>query len=168
MEDEIFLRIEDYPGYYVSNLGRVLSLNYNHTGKEGFLKQTIKRGYYTVVLCNKNGKRTFLVHRLVARAFIPNHKNLPFINHKDENKSNNCVDNLEWCTPKYNINYGNTRLKISNSHKKKVGRYNLTGELLQVYDSMKDASKNGFRADRISLCCNKHQKTHKGYIWKFQ
>lgn len=73
-------------------------------------------GYLHVLLC-KNGKYiTHNVHRLVAETFIPNPDNLPEINHKDENKENNCVDNLEWCTRKYNMNYGTTQFRIHNKH----------------------------------------------------
>ena len=95
----------DYTGLYqVSNLGRVRSLGNDKTRKERILKPKINnKGYLQVILC-KNGKvKTFLVHRLVATAFIPNPDNLPVVNHRDENPLNNCVDNLEWCTQKYNV-----------------------------------------------------------------
>ena len=106
--------IEGYEGLYqISNLGRVKSFP-RPTTPGGILK-TIKRkdGYCSIKL-SKNGKvKKVLVHRLVAKAFIPNTNNLPIINHKDENPSKNIVDNLEWCDYKYNNNYGTLPKRLS-------------------------------------------------------
>ena len=105
---------KDIPGYeglyQVSNTGQVRSLNYRQTGKTKILKQhTDKNGYKKVGL-SKNGKvKTYAVHRLVAKAFISNPNNLPYVNHKDENPSNNAVWNLEWCDCSYNTSYGTSR-----------------------------------------------------------
>ncbi len=101
-------RVKDYPNYSVNYLGDVFN---NKTGLK--LKQTIKKGYCGVYLYNENGRKFFLVHRLVAIAFIPNPHNFPEVNHKDENPLNNCLDNLEWCSPGYNCNYGTHREKLS-------------------------------------------------------
>jgi len=124
------LGFEDY--YEVSNKGRVKSLSrkvksvshgkviYRNTGT-GILKGGFYGGhksrYLGVVLCAKGLQQQYMIHRLVAEAFIPNPDNLPEVNHKDENKMNNCVDNLEWCTTRYNLNYGtrNERIGKSNS-----------------------------------------------------
>lgn len=93
--------------YQVSNMGRVLSLKFNHTENNPKILKPIELLGYLVVNLYKDGKmKSFKIHRLVAKAFIPNPDNLPEVNHKDENKFNNVVDNLEWCTTKYNINYG--------------------------------------------------------------
>ena len=100
-------QVKDYPNYSVSHLGDVFN---NKTGLR--LKQTVKKGYCLVYLYNENGRKCFLVHRLVATAFIPNPNNLPEVNHKDENPLNNNVENLEWCSPKYNCNYGTHCEKI--------------------------------------------------------
>ena len=112
--------IKGYEGkYQVSNLGRVKSLK---DSKENYREKilsnsTDKRGYSNVNLY-KNGKRNyFKVHRLVAEAFIPNPNNYPQVNHKDENKTNNCVSNLEWCTHEYNINYGTRNKRVSEKMK---------------------------------------------------
>lgn len=111
---EIWKDIEGYERYYqVSNLGRVKSLARivkrkfnNYTVRERILKaRPDKDGYKYLVLCISCKAKTFQVHRLVANAFIPNPDNLPCINHKDENPSNNCVENLEWCTYSYNNTY---------------------------------------------------------------
>lgn len=114
--------VYDYRGeYQVSNLGRIKYL----PKKAGFCgrKEKIsigypdKDGYLRAYLC-KNGKiKTIGVHRLVALMFIPNPLQLPQINHKDENKSNNNVNNLEWCSCKYNINYGNRTSKAVSTRK---------------------------------------------------
>lgn len=107
LPNETWKDIEGFEGYQISNLGRVKSLNYRHTRKERILQQKLSRnGYCHVSLC-KNGKRCmFVVHRLVAMAYIPNPNGKPQVNHIDECKTNNCVENLEWCTAKENTNYG--------------------------------------------------------------
>lgn len=104
--------ITDFPDYFVTDDGRVFST------KRGEMKELKpgrnKDGYLTVLLCRDDGARKRLyVHRLVATVFIPNPDNLPCVNHKDENKTNNCVDNLEHCTHQYNDNYGTKPKRIS-------------------------------------------------------
>ena len=119
--------IEGYEGLYqISSLGRVKSFP-RPTTPGGILKiNKRKDGYCSVMLC-KNGKtKRFLVHRLVAKAFIPNPNNLPMINHKNENPSKNIVDNLEWCDNKYNCNYGTLPKRKSEIAKTyKINRDNL-------------------------------------------
>lgn len=122
---EIWKDIEGYEGLYqVSNLGRVKSLDkYINSGiknnsyvkrKEKILKLKFNQGYYEVTLTHNHKRRFCKVHRLVAQAFIPNPNNFPQVNHKDENKLNNCVENIEWCDAKYNCNYGTRNSKIYN------------------------------------------------------
>ena len=113
-----------YEGLYqVSNLGRV-----RRSGK--ILKGGYNnKGYHTINLCKKGISKSFFVHRLVAIAFIPNPNNLPIVNHKDENPKNNCIENLEWCTYKYNANYGTARERqaqtyFNNRINHKPTRYN--------------------------------------------
>ena len=109
----IWKDIPNYEGMYqVSNLGEVKSLNYNHTKCAKLLKVSINNyGYCTVTIDGKRVK----VHRLVAQAFIPNPYNLPQVNHKNENKTDNRVSNLEWCDAKYNCNYGTRNLRMGDS-----------------------------------------------------
>lgn len=108
--DEIWKEIEEYPNYEVSNLGRVRTTKYYSNAQKKYydrilvLKQKTNRwGYNHVGLSNKNGRKSKIIHRLVAQAFISNPNNYLEINHKDGNKQNNCVDNLEWCNRSYNI-----------------------------------------------------------------
>ena len=122
---EKWLPVVGYENYYeVSNNGKVRSLdrivacNKGFTVKKGIvLKQYIKQGYHYVCL-QKDGHRYFTgVHRLVANSFLPNPNCLPEINHKDENKHNNSVENLEWCSHTYNVRYGTAiKRKIAKKH----------------------------------------------------
>lgn len=110
---EIWKDIPDYEGLYqVSNLGRVKSFKRNGNSKDRILKPSKNRcGYLQVILYKNRKTETFTVHRLVALAFISNPLNLPCINHKDENKENNNISNLEWCTQQYNATYNNAHIK---------------------------------------------------------
>lgn len=176
--DEIWKDINGYEGYYqVSNLGRVKSLdrlvnsknNSKRLSKGYLLKQVQdKYGYLKVCLSIKHKHKSKFVHRLVAEAFIENPDNLPVINHKDENPSNNNVSNLEWCTVGYNNTYGTRIERVFKNQKKQVYQYNVNGELVGLYESIKDAALNtGCNKSNISNCCNGKLKMHKGYMWSF-
>lgn len=120
MPKQIWRDVPGYEGLYqVSNTGKIRSLNYKGTGKTRKLKLSVENdGYCHINLYNRDKKRrTHKVHRLVALAFIPNPNNYPIINHRDENRSNNCVWNLEWCTYVYNNNYGTRNKKLSEAKK---------------------------------------------------
>ena len=122
MEEE-WKDIKGYEGrYQISSFGRVKSLNYRCTGREKILdfKSTNSRGYVIAKLCKEGKVKSYTVHKLVAEAFIPNPNNYKEINHRDENKINNHVSNLEWCTRKYNCNYGTRNKRVSKSHKGKT------------------------------------------------
>ena len=168
---EVFLSVAGYDGLYeVSNLGNVKSLR---SGK--LLKQASNKDGYKMVSLTKNGKsRGFSVHRLVALTFIPNSQGLPEVNHKDENPSNNCADNLEWCTRKYNLNYGGYRERMSKTqkeigtHNKSVSAYDKDGKFVKSYDSITKAEDElGIGNNCISQCLRGKQKTAGGYIWKY-
>lgn len=171
---EVWKNIKGYEGLYqVSNLGRVKSLVFRNNvcclNKEKILSlNKQKKGYISVILC-KNGKpKMFYVHRLVADAFIPNPNNLPQVNHKDENKENNCEDNLEFCTRKYNINYGTCREKIKKSCSKKIEQCDENGRVIKVWSSAKEASKHfGISNSTISQCAKGLHKHAGGFKWKY-
>lgn len=116
---EVWKDIDGYDGdYQISNLGRLKS---KKKANELIMKPMVAtNGYLIACLWKNNKQRKFCIHILVAKAFIPNPNGLLEINHKDENKTNNCVENLEWCTHLYNMNYGNLKEKISNSNKRRI------------------------------------------------
>ena len=116
--------IPEYEGkYQISNLGRIKSLSRTSNNRNGSFKtkeiimkpMKASNGYLIACLWKNNKQKKFIIHKLVADAFIPNPNGYKEINHKDENKENNIVDNLEWCNHKYNMNYGKIKEKISKS-----------------------------------------------------
>lgn len=171
MIKEIWKDKKDYEGHYqVSNCGRVKSIKF---GKERILKPfTDGRGYLYVNLCKNNKQKTYKVHRLVAEAFLPNPNNLPMINHRDENKSNNSVNNLEWCDVKYNNTYGTRIERVSEKNtngkrSKPVLQYTLDGKFVREWDSIRECGRNGFIPTCICMCCKGKLKKHKDFIWKY-
>lgn len=169
---EIWKDIENYYGLYqVSNMGNVKSLNYLHTGKERILRLGVNRGGYLIVELCKNGKRkTLLIHRLVLMTFAPiNNMDKFDVNHRDENRQNNSLDNLEWCSRSYNINYGTRNQKIS---KPVVQLDTTTNKVVNVYCSAWEADRQGFNQSNITQCCkNKFSRPgnniYKGYKWQY-
>lgn len=186
MKKEIWKDIEGYEGLYqVSSYGRVRSadriIEYND-GRKGLFKWRIKKtskdsyGYLFCSLSKNSKLKVTKVHRLVAEAFILNPNHLPQINHKDEDKTNNHVSNLEWCDGKYNANYG-TRNKRSaekrlNSPKlsKPVLQLDIsTGQVISEYSSAREASRQlNINPGGISACCRGKCKTYKGFRWKYK
>ena len=159
---EIWKDCKGYEGkYQVSNQGRIWSVV-----SQRYLKPRLdSKGYWIVNLTAPNGKKkTERIHRLVALAFIENPNNLPQVNHKDENKQNCNVDNLEWCDAKYNINYGTRNLRTAQSRCKKV----YCVELDRVFNSIKEAAEI-LHIDRrnISTVCRGRGKTCGGYHWQY-
>ena len=171
---EIWKDIEGYEGLYqVSSMGRVVSLH-PHSSKsirKKVISYTNVHGYQRVDLHKKGERRgRFLVHRLVALAFIPNPENKPEINHKDGNKGNNSFLNLEWCTRKENMvhatKYGaNSTTKAVEKNKIPVSQYDTLGNFIMTYSSCKDA-QNMTGATNISSCLSGKRKTSGGYIWR--
>ena len=179
MENEIWKDVKGYEGYYqVSNMGRVKSMRVLKTPKNGvkcrknaFLstKTTHDKQYVLVALCRNGEKKHIQVHRLVAEAFIPNPKNLPCVNHKDEDKTNNCVENLEWCSYQYNNTYGTMAYRSINhpSTSKCVRQLSKTGEPIATYPSIKEASrKTGISYQVLISYLHGRYHTGGGYDWK--
>jgi hypothetical protein len=162
--------IAGYEGLYlISDNGDVISLPktvttpYRTTRRKSKRIKTHLRGrnglMYVAVTLSKNGEsRSYSVHRLVAEAFIPNPDNFPEVNHKDKNTTNNCVNNLEWCTRQYNIDY---------SKSKQVAQYK-DGKLISVYKSIKEAGKiTGIKRTGINNALTGWAQTAGGYTWAY-
>lgn len=166
MENEIWKDIAGYEVLYqVSNLGRVKSLGNYKSRREKILKPNPdKDGYLHVILC-KNGKgKNKSVQQLVLGAFDSNPNNLTEVNHKDENKANNRLDNLEWCDPKYNRNYGTRNERIA----KKLSKQVMCVETGKIYPSAKEASRQtGANRESIRECCRGELKTAGKYHWHY-
>lgn len=174
MDKEIWKDIKGFEGrYQVSSYGRVKSIG--HTDSLGrhwktvFLKPSKHTsGYLHVNLIDKYGKRlSILLHRLVAINFIPNPNNYPQINHKDENPANNHVDNLEWCTAQYNVNYGRHTERMVLSQSRKVVQLGYNGNIVKIWDSISEADRCGYSQGCISCCCTGKYNQYKGYYWMF-
>lgn len=175
---EVWKDVVGYEGYYqVSNFGRIRSVDRyvddSRNGKRllrgGIRKATAgKNGYLSARFCMNNKPKMIMLHRVVASAFIPNPDNLPEVNHKDEDITNNCVDNLEWCTSKYNANYGTRNKKLSMLHKKAVNQLDLGGNLIKRWDSGREASKHfGIDPTGIMRVCKGRKESYKGYKWEY-
>ena len=189
--EEIWKDIKGYEKMYqISNYGRIKSLSrfinsckqYSSIGyysKEKIIKQSVsKTGYYICTLC-KNGKtRTFKVHRLIAEAFIDNPNNLPIINHKDGNKLNNSIDNMEWCDYSHNnkeaykqgLKESNLKwiVELNKRKRKKVNQYDLNNNFIKQYKSVHEA-ENETKAHHVNIIkvCKGQRITAGGYKWRY-
>lgn len=168
---EVWRPVVGYEGLYeVSNTGKVDALNYHHEKRRDRMKTRIDKQGYVVVRLYKNGKvRNYFVHRLVAIAFIQNNKNLPQVNHKDENKQNNCIENLEWCDCKYNVNYGTAKNRMAKKNGIPVIQLTLKGEIIAKYESISEAARAlGIPDSSIWNVCHGGQKTTAHFKWRFE
>lgn len=177
---EIWKTIEEYPEYEVSNLGNVrsktrdyidsLGRKYHKKGRNIKLKKQIdKFGYAQIMVSIRSARKMhrLLVHRLVAKAFIPNPLNYPQVNHIDENSTNNCVENLEWCTAIYNVNYGHGIIKRASHKAKVINIYDDNHNLIETLSSGIEVSKKyNISRGYISIGCNSG-KLIKGYFLEF-
>ena len=185
-ENEIWKDIVGYEGLYkVSNKGNVYSVaRIDSIGRKiggRTLKPTYHRdGYLQVNLC-KNGKmKTRFRHRLVAEAFIPNQNDYLEINHKDENKTNNNVSNLEWCTSKYNANHGTRNERVAQAQSKRVRGVNTESGEVIIFNSTQEAGRKGYDQVAVSKACRGVYKsgstgkligdgcTYKGHRWSYE
>ena len=178
---EVFEEWKDVPryeGFYqVSNLGNVRSVDryIECRGAMRFQKGKMLRphigkfGYKQVILNNK-GMKLYKVHRLVAEAFIPNPDNLPQVNHKDENKINNNVENLEWCTCLYNLLYNDLHHRRNNkNNRKSISVVRMQGDRVDaIYPSLNEAARKiGCSSGNISKCCRGIKNSAYGFQWKY-
>lgn len=155
MKEEQWITIPNHPDYKISNLGTVKSFK----RKEEVILKPMKdnKGYLRVDLDNK----TYKVHRLVASCFLDNPNDLPQVNHKDENKENNCVTNLEWCDNKYNANYGSRVIPII--------QYDLEDNFIKEWKCMKQAGLTlNISVSHICNCCKGKRKSAGGYRWQYK
>lgn len=176
--------------YKISDCGQVKSLSYYGGKRQKILKLRPDKNGYLIVGLWKNRKRyTMKVHRIVAQTFIPNPDNFPQVNHKDGNPANNHVDNLEWCTAKYNCNYGEHSIKAA---KAQLGKKHTMEHIMKIREnspnrkpvvmvekeSMKvlaefpsscEAARqiNG-TATNITQACKKPHRTYRGYYWRYK
>lgn len=175
---------ETYDNFKVSNLGRILSLNYRRTGRAELMEPwKDKDGYLRIELCKNRKHKQIYIHRLVAETFLPNPDNKPCINHKiegDEGKKINMVffnedgtvdeekSTIEWVTIKENNNYATRIERIAKTLSKKVLQLSLTGELIREWPSTHECGRNGFNQGYVSACCRGKRKTAYGFIWRYK
>lgn len=163
---EVFKEVEGYEGLYsISNIGRLRNDKTNR-----LLKPWIDKDGYLIYDLSKNKVRKhYKAHRLVAQAFILNPNNYPQVNHKDEDKTNNKVSNLEWCTFEYNNKYGTRVERSAFKHRKSISKYDLTGNYISTYKSLTEAANlNNLFKGHISNVALGKQKTAGGFIWKYE
>lgn len=180
---EKWKEIKGYEGYYeISDLGRVKSLarSWYSTSKRGnpkkcgtpekILKPADNGTGYMIVNLSKNGKTKMkLVHRLVAEAFIENANNYPQVNHKDEDKTNNNAENLEWVTCIENLRYGTRSKRESDTKCYIINQYDLQGNFIREWLGARKIEKElGIKNQGICMCCNGKLKTSGGYIWRYK
>lgn len=206
---ERWLSIKDLDGevWHCTSHKHILASTYGRLKREAHQTTVIRRGKrayvvkyderiyiqhkngngYPTICFTENGKRnSFLVHRLIAEAFIPNPQNLPFINHKDENPSNNCVflnddgtlnvekTNLEWCTSKYNTNYGTCQKRHAESLRKvlrprlrTIMQYTADGTLVATYKGKTEIEQAGFVYTTVTRSCRHQYSSSQGYVWRY-
>ena len=162
-EVETFVKIEGFDNYEVSNLGRVRNIKSGRVLKP----RLDKDGYLVHGLYQNNKQNQLLLHRIIATAFIDNHEEKPCVNHIDENKLNNDLSNLEWCTVRENLVHGTRMKRIAEKNFKKVIQLDLNDNVLNEFESIKQAGQEtGVFATSISACCNGRIKSSGGFKWR--
>lgn len=169
--------IDGFDGYYqISSFGNVRSVarvvkrgtNYKPIA-DRILKCHINRGYAYVVLSKSGLTKTLWIHRAVATAFISNPNNYPCVNHKDENKLNNRVDNLEWCTWSHNNSYQDLRKRAAVSKRKPIIQYTKNNVFIREWSYAQEAADAlGINKRAIYECCYGRSKSSGGYVWKWK
>lgn len=165
--EEIWKDIEGYENLYqVSDMGRVKSLKF---GKERILKSIkTKNGYLQVDLSKKGKTKKYLIHRLVAQAFLPNPNNLPQVNHRSEDKTDNRVENIEYCNSRYNSNYGSRNERVAKSKFIPILQFTKEGKFVKKWNSAIQVSKElGIKRNNICNCLKGRSKTAGDYVWMY-
>lgn len=161
--------IINYEGkYQISNYGNIKSLNYHRSGEEKLIKPLKRKDGYLKVILYKNGKtKNYFVHKLVALMFLENPCNYNYVNHKDEDKKNNCVDNLEFCSIQYNNTY--KKYNRGKKNKSKINQFDLKGNLIYQWDSLKKIKElTNYSYYGIFNCLHNRQNTSNNFIWKYE
>lgn len=162
-EFETFVKIKGFEKYEVSNLGKVRNIKSGRMLKP-YLNPS---GYLRHCLCENNKSKYLFLHKIIATAFIDNPEEKPCVNHIDENKLNNDLSNLEWCTVKENIIHGTRTKRAAEKCSKKVIQLDLNNNVLNIFESMTQAEQEtGTSAGNISRCCNGKAKSAGGYKWR--
>mgnify|MGYP001071626227 FL=1 len=162
-EVETFVKIEGFEKYEVSNLGKVRNIKSSIVLKPWITKD----GYLRHCLYKHNKRKNLLLHRIIATAFIDNPGKKPQVNHIDENKLNNDLSNLEWCTVRENAIHGTRVKRVAEKLSQKVIQLDLNDNVLTEFESMKQAEqKTGVLVKNISSCCNGKRKSAGGYKWR--
>lgn len=175
---EEWKNIPGYEGLYeVSTLGRIRSLDKNidtYNGGSYVRKGAIKKlrinksGYYCVNLCKNGISVSHIAHRLVAKAFIENKNNYPEVNHINENRLDNRVENLEWCSHKQNVNWGHHNIRAAITNGRPVKQFTIDGKYIREYYSSHEAQRNtGIVEQSINLCCLGRRQQAGGFRWKY-
>ena len=163
--------IAGYEGIYqVSNFGRVKRATATRRFNDEHILQAHDdhHGYDQVRLCKDGKQITAKVSRLVATAFLPNPDNLPEVNHKDEDKTNNCVTNLEWCTHIYNSRYGTRGKRIGKAHAKPIVQCSINGTFIRRWNSVSEVTDTlGYDQSNICKCLTGKYSNAYGYVWKY-
>ena len=157
------MKFRDYSNYEIYEDGRIWSYKRNK-----WLKPLTLPSGYQMVLLSDNGKpKMYYIHRIVYETFsgspIPEGMQ---VNHIDENKTNNHINNLNLMTPKENTNWGSGIERCAKARRKQVGAFK-NGELIMTFQSITEAERNGFTSSCIYSCCNGKSKTHRGFEWKY-
>ena len=161
---EIWKDVLDYEGLYqASNLGRIRSLKFGKI----FKPQKQRCGYLHVGLHKKGKGKTCTIHRLVYEAFNGKIPEGLQVNHINEDKSDNRLENLNLMTPKENLNWGTRNQRSVETKSKRVGQFTLDGVLIKIWSSTMECGRNGFNQSVVAACCRGERKTHKGYRWKY-
>ena len=179
MAEEIWKDIKGYEGLYqVSNLGRVKSFNAKNgrlSNQSRLLTPKLDRyGYLKLTLCKDKEYKYVTVHRLVALAFINNVENKPEVNHKDGNKLNNCVDNLEWMTGLENIHHAfdnelTPKTPLNNPKSIKISQYDLTGNFIKTFPSTKEVERQlGFSACSVARAAKSKSHFSHNFLWRYE